>query len=106
MAPALLAGDRLVVVGRPGCRSPGPKPGAVVAVRDPRLRTAFSSRGCRASTGGRDTWRWSAIPPGEHRQPDLRPGAPVVVVVGRAVYRYGPAGRSGPAPWPEEYHRA
>ena len=27
-------------------------------------------------------------------------------IVGRAVYRYAPAGRSGRGPWPEEYHRA
>jgi hypothetical protein len=27
-------------------------------------------------------------------------------IVGRAVYRYAPVGRSGRGPWPEEYHRA
>ena len=37
MAPALLAGDRLVVVGLPWLPQPWPEPGAVIAVRDPRL---------------------------------------------------------------------
>ena len=31
---------------------------------------------------------------------------PVASVLGRAVYRYAPAGRSGPGPWSTEYHRS
>ena len=28
---------------------------------------------------------------------------PLDSVVGRIVYRYGPAGRTGPGPWPRDY---
>ncbi len=103
MAPALLPGDRLVVVGLPWLPQPWPEPGAVIAVRDPRL----PSRILIKRVSGIDRRHGTLQVVGDHRvaSTDSRAFGPVPrsSVVGRAVYRYAPAGRSGPAPWPEEY---
>ncbi len=106
MAPALLAGDRLVVVGLPWLPQPWPEPGAVIAVRDPRLPSRILIK--RVSAIDRRQGTLEVV--GDHRaaSTDSRTFGPVPrsSVVGRAVYRYAPAGRSGPAPWPEEYDQA
>ena len=106
MAPALLPGDRLVVVGLPWLPQPWPKPGAVVAVRDPRLPSRILIKRVSAI----DRRRGTLEVVGDHRRAstDSRTFGPVPrsSVVGRAVYRYAPPGRSGPAPWPGEYDRA
>ena len=106
MVPALLPGDRLVVLRVPW-RSPfRPGPGHVVALRDPRrsdrilikrVRTVDHALGTLEVEG--DSRRFST---------DSRSFGPVsrTALVGRAVYRYAPAGRNGPLPGSGEYDQA
>jgi signal peptidase I len=106
MAPALLPGDRLVVLGSPWMSQPWPKPGAVIAVRDPRLGGRILIK--RVSSVHRHDGTLEVVGDAPDVSTDSRSFGPVPrsSIVGRAVYRYAPAARSGPAPWPEEYHRA
>jgi len=110
MAPALLPGDRLVVVGRPAwarltASGRWPVPGEVVAVRDPRVpdRTLVKRVGSVDRHGGTVTVLGDAA-----TSTDSRTFGPVprASVLGRAVYRYAPAGRAGHGPWSGEYARA
>ena len=80
MAPALLR-RRPAGGGRPalGAGSPGPSPGTVVAVRDPRLPERILIK--RVATVDRRPGHGRGVrrrPRRQHRQPDLRPGAPVL----------------------------
>jgi nickel-type superoxide dismutase maturation protease len=102
MAPALRPGDRLLVVGTPWL----PRPGSVVAVRDPRLPTRVLIK--RVAGVDRRGGTLEVAGDAAEASTDSRTFGPVdrTMVVGRAVYRYAPAARSGPAPWPEEYHQA
>jgi nickel-type superoxide dismutase maturation protease len=106
MTPALLPGDRLVVVGLPWLPQPWPKPGTVIAVRDPRLASRILIKRVSAT----DRRRGTLEVVGDHLESstDSRTFGPVPrsSVVGRVVYRYAPPGRSGPAPWPAEYDQA
>ena len=106
MAPALRAGDRLLVVGTPWLPQPWPKPGSVVAVRDPRLPSRILIK--RVVRVDRRQETLEVVGDATGASTDSRTFGPVdrTLVVGRAVYRYAPAARSGPAPWPEEYHRS
>jgi nickel-type superoxide dismutase maturation protease len=106
MAPALRAGDRLLILGTPWWPQPWPKPGSVVAVRDPRLPARILIKRVAGVDRRRGTLEVAGDAP--EASTDSRTFGPVdrTSVVGRAVYRYAPAARSGPAPWPEEYHRA
>ncbi len=106
MEPALLPGDRLVVFGLPWVAQPWPKPGAVVAVRDPRLPSRVLIK--RVSAVDRLRGTIEVVGDGKDASTDSRIFGPVPrsTLVGRAIYRYAPAGRSGPGPWPEEYDRA
>ncbi len=110
MAPALLPGDRLVVVGRPAWsrltgRDRWPIPGEVVAVRDPRVpdRILVKRVGSVDRPGGTVTVVGDAA-----ASTDSRTFGPVPrsSVLGRAVYRYAPSGRAGHGPWSGEYARA
>ena len=105
MAPALLPGDRLVVIGLPWLPQPWPERGAVVALRDPRLPGRILIK--RVAAVDRVLGTLEVL--GDHREAstDSREFGPVPrsSLVGRAVYRYAPRGRSGPGPWPEEYDR-
>lgn len=104
MEPALLPGDRLVVISLPRPLQPWPRPGEVVTVEDPTASgrilikrvTAVDRRGGMVEVVG------------DHRDAstDSRSFGPVPrsSVVGRAVYRYAPPDRSGWGPWPEEPH--
>ena len=105
MEPALRAGDRLVVVRRPGRTQPWPRPGDVVAVRDPRLPSRILIK--RVSAVDRRQGTVDVRGDAPDASTDSRDFGPLArsAVVGRAVYRYGPAGRNGPGPWPGEYHR-
>jgi nickel-type superoxide dismutase maturation protease len=103
MAPALLEGDRLLVVAPPW---PGaPAPGDVVAVPDPRSPGRLLVKRVAGVDWSRGTVEVRGDAP--DRSTDSRTFGPVPLasVAGRAVYRYGPPGRSGPLGRPTEYHR-
>lgn len=106
MSPALLPGDRLVVLGAPRVLGRWIRPGAVVAVPDPRhpARTLIK----RVSTVDRRSGTVEVLGDAQEVSTDSRAFGPVprASIRGLAVYRYAPPGRKGPAPWPEEYHRA
>jgi nickel-type superoxide dismutase maturation protease len=106
MAPALLPGDRLVVVRLPWPPPFGPVPGQVVAVRDPRRPDRILIKRVRSIDRRAGTLEVE----GDDRRAstDSRAFGPVsrTAIVGRAVYRYAPAGRNGPVPGSEEYDRA
>jgi nickel-type superoxide dismutase maturation protease len=106
MAPALQPGDRLVVVSVPWVRQPWPRPGDVVAVRDPRQASRLLVK--RVASVRPDAGTLEVAGDAREHSTDSRAFGPVPrsSIVGRAVYRYAPVGRSGRGPWPEEYHRA
>jgi nickel-type superoxide dismutase maturation protease len=103
MAPALLAGDRLLVVAPLG--RPRPVPGDVVAVPDPRApgRTLVKRVAAVDVVAGTVDVRGDAAADST----DSRTYGPVPLasVVGRAVWRYGPPDRSGPLRRPTGYDR-
>ncbi len=106
MAPALLPGDRLVVLALPWPRQPWPPPGAVVAVRDPRRPDRILVK--RVADLHQQEGTLEVVGDALEASTDSRSfgSVPRSSLVGRAVYRYAPLGRSGPGPWPAEYHRS
>jgi signal peptidase I len=106
MAPTFLAGDRLVVLSRPAGPQPWPTVGAVVAVADPRDAGRVLVK--RVSSVDREAGTLEVRGDAAHVSTDSRTFGPVAStsVIGRVVYRYAPAGRTGPGPWPTEYHRS
>lgn len=109
MAPALLPGDRLVVVGRPlwarlttGGR--WPSVGEVVAVRDPRRPDRILVKRVGSVDRAAGTLTVLGDAPGSTDSRTFGP-VPRSSLVGRALYRYAPAGRAGPGPWAAEYAR-
>lgn len=104
MAPALLEGDRLLVVALPWRTFPAP--GDVIAVPDPRAPGRLLVKRVAAVDRSRGTVEVRGD--ARHASTDSRTFGPVSLtsVVGRAVYRYGPPGRSGPVGRSTEYHRA
>jgi nickel-type superoxide dismutase maturation protease len=104
MAPALLPGDRLVVVAQPWAPGRWPRPGEVVAVRDPRRPDRILVK--RVGGVDRSAGIFEVLGDAADASTDSRSFGPVPrsALVGRAVYRYAPAARSGRGPWPEEYH--
>ncbi len=106
MVPALLPGDRLVVLRLPW-RSPlRPGPGQVVALRDPRRPERILIKRVRSVDRGLGTLEVE----GDAREfsTDSRSFGPVSrsAVIGTAVYRYAPSTRNGPVPGPGEYDLA
>ncbi len=96
MVPGLLPGDRLLVVPVRRLR-----PGQVVAVPDPRHPARLLVK--RVAAVDRSGARVTVLgdnPPASTDSRDFGP-VPRASVVGRAVYRYAPAGRAGrlPAAW-------
>jgi signal peptidase I len=83
MTPSLMPGDRLVVMSPPWWRPPWPVPGTVVAVRDPRLPQRLLIK--RVVAVDRDSRTFGPVPRS--------------LLVGRAVYRYAPAGRGVRGVW-------
>jgi len=106
MAPALHPGDRLVVVRLPWRPPFGPVPGQVVAVRDPRRPDRILIKRVRSVDRRSGTLEVEGDDP--RASTDSRSFGPVSrsAIVGRAVYRYAPAGRNGAVPGSEEYDRA
>ena len=79
MAPALRPGDRVVVVRVPWRLQPWPKPGDIVAVRDPRLPSRILVKRVVRRRPGPGHARGRGRPPrNEHGQPDIRSRAEVV----------------------------
>jgi nickel-type superoxide dismutase maturation protease len=99
MAPTLRPGDRLLVVGTPWSPQPWPKPGSVIAVRDPRLPARILIK--RVSGVDRRAGTLEVAGDAAEASTDSRTFGPVdrSLMVGRAIYRYAPAARSGAAPW-------
>ncbi len=105
MAPALLAGDRLVVVRLPWVPPFRPRPGQVVALVDPRRPDRVLIK--RVSSVDGRHGAVDVVGDATEVSTDSRSFGPVSrsAIVGRAVYRYAPMGRSGPVPGPGEYDR-
>ena len=106
MAPTLRAGDRLVVLSRPFGSPVLPPVGAVVAVVDPTDPTRVLVK--RVLSVDRDARTVEVVGDDPAASTDSRAFGPVPLasVVGRAVYRYAPEGRTGPVPWSREYDRS
>jgi len=105
MAPTFLPGDRLVVRSR-WFGPPAPlAAGDVVAVADPRDPARALVKRVAAVDRAAGTLVLAGDDPSAST--DSRDFGPVPVgsVVGRVVYRYAPAGRTGPGPWPTGYDR-
>jgi nickel-type superoxide dismutase maturation protease len=100
MAPALGPGDRLLVVRWPRLVAPWPLPGDVVAVRDPREPARVLVK--RVKSVDRDKGTVEVVGDDAAASTDSRTfgSVPRSLVLGRAVYRYAPAGRVGRGPWP------
>jgi nickel-type superoxide dismutase maturation protease len=104
MAPALLEGDRLVVLAAPWRTVP--VPGDVVALPDPRAPDRLLVKRVAAVDRSRGTLEVLGDAPRASTDSRVFGPVPLASVVGRAVYRYAPSGRSGPLGRPKEYHRA
>ena len=91
MAPTLLDGDRLVGVAPPWGRV-RPAPGDVVVLPDPRRRPdpGQAGGGRRPAAGHRRGA--GRRPRRQHRQPRRSARCRWPSLIGRVVYRYGPAG--------------
>lgn len=89
MAPALRPGDRLLVLRS---RRP-PRPGQVVALRDPRQRRRVLVK----RVASVDTGRITVLGDNAGQSTDSRDFGPVQAeaLLGRAVYRYAPPDRAG-----------
>jgi signal peptidase I len=106
MAPALLPGDRLLVIKPPQLlrsrfigKEPWMKPGEVVAVRDPRHPARILVK--RVASVDRKGRTLEVLGDASQASSDSRTFGPVPLssVLGRAVYRYAPDGRTGRGPW-------
>jgi nickel-type superoxide dismutase maturation protease len=104
MAPALADGDRLVVVARPWAGRVAP--GDVVAVPDPRAPGRLLVKRVAAVDRARGTAELRGDAPAASTDSRTFGPVPLASVTGRAVYRYGPPGRTGPLARPRGYHRA
>lgn len=102
MSPALLPGDRLLVVRSLGVRWSRRRPlapGDVVAVRDPRLPSRLLVKRVADLDHDAGTVWVLGDAPGASTDSRTFGAVPAQAVMGRAVYRYAPAGRTGRGPW-------
>jgi nickel-type superoxide dismutase maturation protease len=106
MAPTLRSGDRLVVVSRPVGPPAWPPVGAVVAVSDPRDRARTLVKRVTAVDRTAGTLEVRGDHPDASTDSRTFGRVPRAAIVGRVVYRYAPAGRAGPGPWPAGYDRS
>jgi nickel-type superoxide dismutase maturation protease len=106
MAPALLDGDRLVVIARLWGPPPRRLVGDVVAVPDPRAPDRILVK--RVASVDLAAGTVEVLGDAPDASTDSRQFGPVPLssVVGRVVHRYGPPGRSGPVRRSTEYHRS
>ena len=105
MAPTFLPGDRLVVLSPMGGRPRWPAVDTVVAVADPRRPTRTLVKRVAGTDRAGGTVEVVGDDPGRSTDSRTFGPVPLAAVVGRVVYRYAPPGRTGPGPWPREYHR-
>ncbi len=105
MAPTLLEGDRLVAVAAPWGRVRA-TPGDLVVLPDPRTDGRVLVKRVVAVDAGAGTVEVRGDAP--DASTDSRTFGPVrrASLMGRVVYRYGPATRTGPLRRPKEYHLA
>ncbi len=103
MAPALLPGDRLVVLGphrsgSSGSHWPWPRSGQVVAVRDPGQPGRILVK--RVTDVRRSEGTFAVEGDARHASTDSRAFGPLPrsALVGWVVYRYAPTARSGLRP--------
>jgi nickel-type superoxide dismutase maturation protease len=106
MAPALLPGDRLLIARWPVSRGRLPAVGDIVAVRDPRLATRVLIKRVTAIDTVLDTLEVTGDAGAASTDSRQFGAVHRSAVLGKAIYRYAPPTRSGPGPWPEEYHQA
>ncbi len=106
MAPTFLPGDRLLVLARPLGNPAWPSVGDVVAVADPRDPDRTLVKRVAAVDRAAGTLELRGDDPGASTDSRQFGPVPVASVVGRAVYRYAPTGRTGPGPWPRGYDRS
>ncbi len=95
MAPALVPGDRLVVVGPLRRPARWPAPGTVVAVRDPRQPSRMLVKRVASVDPGAATAVVLGDAPGESTDSRTFGPLPLAAYVGAVRYRYAPAGRTG-----------
>ncbi len=111
MAPTFLPGDRLLVLSYPLPlplplpRQPWPRPGTVVAVRDPRDPVRLLLKRVTVLHPADRTLEVVGDGPASTDSRAFGP-VPLSSLVGRAVYRYAPPGRSSRGPWPTGYDRS
>ena len=103
MAPALLPGDRLLLLRRPLGPPGWPAVGDVVALADPREPTRVLVK--RVAHIDRSAGTVTVLGDAAEASTDSRTfgAVPRRALLGRAVHRYGPAGRNSRAPWPSGY---
>lgn len=73
-------------------------------MRDPRLPERILVKRVGAVDRGAGTLEVLGDAPGASTDSRSFGPVPRSSLVGRAVYRYAPVGRSGRGPWPGEYH--
>jgi nickel-type superoxide dismutase maturation protease len=88
MLPGLSAGDRLILIPPRRLR-----PGAVVALTDPRRSSRILVKRVAALEGGRVTVLGDN--PAASTDSRVFGAVPISAVLGRAIYRYAPAARAG-----------
>jgi nickel-type superoxide dismutase maturation protease len=104
MAPTLLEGDRLLAVASPRGRVRA-MPGDLVVLPDPRTAGRVLVKRVAAVDPAAGTVEVRGDAADASTDSRTFGSVPAGSLMGRVVYRYGPAGRSGPLRRPTEYHQ-